>query len=155
GQTATRRRISSPPPCTAPASRWEPGPMRSSDLLAGESRKPASSLLCFRRYGSPTASGSANDRRSWPNSRRLLIGTMLRRQPRRDRVRRAAVAGREGSHRCKPWRRYLRHSSAATDRVEAISTTSLDRRVAAGSFGLAVSGLGLSASHNHKPSSQS
>src|SRR5262245_7275505 len=60
--------------------------MRSSDVLAGGSRKPASSLLCFRRYGSPIASGSANDRRSWPNSRRLLIGTMLRRQPRRNRV---------------------------------------------------------------------
>src|SRR5262245_14195316 len=70
--------------------------MRSSDLLAGGSRKPASSLLCFRRYGSPTACGSANDRRSWPNSRRLLIGTMLRRQPRRNRVRRASLAGLDG-----------------------------------------------------------
>jgi hypothetical protein len=58
------------------------------------SRKPALSLLCFRRYGSPTASGSANDRKRWPNSRRMPSGTMLRRQRRRDRIRRASLAGR-------------------------------------------------------------
>ena len=72
-----------------------------------EAESVLKAFLRFRRYGSPTASGSVNDRRSWP-SRPLLIGTMLRRQPRRNRVRRATLTGRAVSHRCKPWRRYLR-----------------------------------------------